>query len=472
MKIHKLKVIECNRFKKGIEFDFTDSIGRPYSEVVIAGENGAGKTTVLALIEQSLNWVELCKTANQDRNFIQARYEVYVSFTDFEIKNFQESSSSVMGAVFQRDVANEKELYLLEIDTLSDVNQRKCLFHALDNFKIVKTRHHNIYCVDDNAWNSYIRPLFLLPEIQFTGSPVKETKGSAIDSKTGGSRFRKNESQEIKQMLVDVYTGDSTANQAEMSEEQDLDGDTFKRRYFELEDSSRISRFKKAFNNFFEHLRFVEVSNRNSDYPGEHVILFEKNGNKFDIEGLSSGEKQIVYRGAFLMKDAGVRRSVIALIDEPEISLHPVWQRKITKYYSEILNEDSKSDSQVFIATHSPYVIQGAENACFYIMNKNNDGSVEVNKHIDFENWTPNQLSIDAFHLDSLHSGQASEKIKELKKRIGSVKEGTLDYESSDFQDFEGELRKLLRSDEAVLLSADLLELSNQIGKLKYDSSK
>lgn len=50
-------------------------------------------------------------------------------------------------------------------------------------------------------------------------------------------------------------------------------------------------------------------------------------GNEFDITGLSSGEKQLFLR-ALALKFLEVNNSVI-LIDEPEMSLHPQWQKKI-----------------------------------------------------------------------------------------------------------------------------------------------
>lgn len=49
------------------------------------------------------------------------------------------------------------------------------------------------------------------------------------------------------------------------------------------------------------------------------------------------------------------------LIDEPEISLHPKWQAKIFEYYRNLfIDESSKQTSQLFIATHSQYVLDSA----------------------------------------------------------------------------------------------------------------
>ncbi|MGK0466210.1 AAA family ATPase [Clostridium sp.] len=73
-------------------------------------------------------------------------------------------------------------------------------------------------------------------------------------------------------------------------------------------------------------------------------------GKEFDINGLSSGEKQLFLRGLSL-KFLEINNSII-LIDEPEILLHPEWQQRIIKVY-----ENIGIDNQLIIATHSPHIV-------------------------------------------------------------------------------------------------------------------
>ena len=49
MKILKIK-LEDNIFFGNATFDFCDTSGKPYDNIVIAGENGCGKTQLLNLI--------------------------------------------------------------------------------------------------------------------------------------------------------------------------------------------------------------------------------------------------------------------------------------------------------------------------------------------------------------------------------------------------------------------------------------
>ena len=49
------------------------------------------------------------------------------------------------------------------------------------------------------------------------------------------------------------------------------------------------------------------------------------------------------------------------IIDEPELSLHPKWQKKILKFYRNLFtNEYGKQIAQLIIATHSQYIVQEA----------------------------------------------------------------------------------------------------------------
>lgn len=69
--------------------------------------------------------------------------------------------------------------------------------------------------------------------------------------------------------------------------------------------------------------------------------------NAISSESLSAGEKQML---SFLIYCALAKDSVI-FIDEPEISLHPDWQRKLIPALLELGN-----GNQYFIATHSPFI--------------------------------------------------------------------------------------------------------------------
>lgn len=83
-------------------------------------------------------------------------------------------------------------------------------------------------------------------------------------------------------------------------------------------------------------------------------ILLFKGNQKFKLDGASSGESHFLAQMLFLSNSLNKNEKNIILIDEPEISLHPKWQREyIFKLYDYFYMYDLK----IFIATHSPLLI-------------------------------------------------------------------------------------------------------------------
>lgn len=85
------------------------------------------------------------------------------------------------------------------------------------------------------------------------------------------------------------------------------------------------------------------------------VFLEKKDGKTLELQHASSGELSLISSLIFLV--ATVENNSIVLIDEPENSLHPSWQRE---YVSKIFSALSYRNVSVIIATHSPLVVTGA----------------------------------------------------------------------------------------------------------------
>lgn len=154
----------------------------------------------------------------------------------------------------------------------------------------------------------------------------------------------------IKQLIVDVKAQDNSS----------LDKLTSKGEYTNYEDfhrTSKIFRFENAFNNFFNTIKFDGVDEEGTD---EKKVTFSKNERNIAIDDLSTGEKQIVFRGTQLLKNSKNLNGGVVLIDEPELSMHPKWQSKVFDYYTGLFSQGGTQMSQIFFATHSENVIQAA----------------------------------------------------------------------------------------------------------------
>ncbi len=89
-------------------------------------------------------------------------------------------------------------------------------------------------------------------------------------------------------------------------------------------------------------------------HPENGFVFENTNGVKLDVTELSSGEQhEIVLFYELLFK---VPENSLVLIDEPEISLHIVWQKEFLDDMNEIV---SIRNFDILIATHSPQIING-----------------------------------------------------------------------------------------------------------------
>lgn len=100
-------------------------------------------------------------------------------------------------------------------------------------------------------------------------------------------------------------------------------------------------------------------------------IFVNSSGDEFDINQLSSGEKQLFLR-TLSIKMLEPENSII-LIDEPELSLHPKWQQRIIDVYKKI-----GKNNQIIVATHSPHVLGSVSNENIFLLSKNKKGEIIV----------------------------------------------------------------------------------------------
>lgn len=88
------------------------------------------------------------------------------------------------------------------------------------------------------------------------------------------------------------------------------------------------------------------------------VIDGKKHG--YDIEHFSSGQQELVLK----LKDLKQLNSSIdsILVDEPEISLHPRWQKEVLDIIIDLTTDVNGDRPQIFVATHSEKVLESLLN--------------------------------------------------------------------------------------------------------------
>ncbi|PJK32910.1 hypothetical protein CWC48_25780 [Pseudomonas sp. S10E 269] len=120
-------------------------------------------------------------------------------------------------------------------------------------------------------------------------------------------------------------------------------------------DSSQTAHQYSLSREFAAVLRCEKFLKKAGITKGVEVYLAKKNGAQFELSGASSGELSLICSMFFLATT--VEENSLVLIDEPENSLHPGWQRE---YVGKIFAALGYRNASVIIATHSPMLVTGA----------------------------------------------------------------------------------------------------------------
>lgn len=102
-------------------------------------------------------------------------------------------------------------------------------------------------------------------------------------------------------------------------------------------------------------LRMEDVLRRETVLKEIQVFLERKDGLIIELLDASSGELALISSLLFLITTMGA--APLILIDEPENSLHPSWQRE---YVDKVLAATAYRDATIIIATHAPLIVTGA----------------------------------------------------------------------------------------------------------------
>ena len=204
---------------------------------------------------------------------------------------------------------------------------------------------------------------------------------------------------------------------------------------------------KKVFdeiNEIFENLS-IDVKVEDISQDGRNITLFTNSaGDKFDINELSSGEKQLFLR-TLAIKMLNPENSII-LIDEPELSLHPKWQQRIVDVYRKI-----GKNNQIIIATHSPHILGSVKKENIMLLDKNDDGKIIVKTGNELYNsygQPTDRVLKDIMGLETTRNP----KVFKLLEEAGELVDKN-EYESEEFKTKYKELRDILgKKDEDLLL--------------------
>ena len=173
-------------------------------------------------------------------------------------------------------------------------------------------------------------------------------------------------------------------------------------------------------------------------------IFTNSAGDKFDINELSSGEKQLFLR-TLAIKMLNPENSII-LIDEPELSLHPKWQQRIVDVYRKI-----GKNNQIIIATHSPHILGSVKKENIMLLDKDNEGKIVIktgDELYDSYGQPTERILEDIMGLKTTRNQEIFDKLEKIREMVNEDK-----YETDNFKKEYGDLKEILGTmDEDIML--------------------
>lgn len=207
---------------------------------------------------------------------------------------------------------------------------------------------------------------------------------------------------------------------------------------------------KKVFDEINEIFEILDIDVKIEDISqdGRNIPIFTNSaGDKFDINELSSGEKQLFLR-TLAIKMLNPENSII-LIDEPELSLHPKWQQRIVDVYRKI-----GKNNQIIIATHSPHILGSVKKENIMLLDKDDDGKIVVrtgDELYDSYGQPTDRVLKDIMGLETTRNP----KVFKLLEEAGELVDKN-EYESEEFKTKYKKLREILGNKDENLLLMDM----------------
>jgi len=325
----KIKSIEFTNHPvlKNLNFNFeVDSTIKNF--VLLVGENGGGKTILLDEIYKIISGGIILWNDGVDR-------KLTVEFSNTEMATIKVPTKQIVFD-YKESYNNTNSWNRIKVFDSSGVDITQQLLPVVQGKELKKI----------------FKCAYSTVEINFVPENIESVKASSIDSEEiPKSKSSADISKEISQLLVDIKAQDDAKYAMWMKKSVGKSMEVPKI-------IGKLDRFKSAYSKMFENKEMIDVRAES----GSQKIVFRDTRNKIEFEAsaLSSGEKQIVYRVGYLLRNLRTLSGGIILIDEPELSLHPIWQIKFINFLRELFTNGEKLDVQFIIATHSPYLLKSS----------------------------------------------------------------------------------------------------------------
>ena len=399
MKIEKVHIKNIKGIKD-LELSFRKD-DKILDLIVLAGVNGSGKTTILEAIKDFFNNTNISYDEPEKSNIY-----LNIFFEDFEKKQIEEAEKS-------------------SIDNYE--HKLQDFFSALQSYNLYRKNGNDYYR------NQIAKRFDIPPKIIYVPA---ENKFEEIQTySTTLSKEYKFINTINSNVIRDIPSYIATRRNYLATIEEDL---TMK---------EVTNKVVNEINGIFSILE-LDVKLKGFSKDEKTMPIFENSaGEEFDINDLSSGEKQLFLR-TLSIKMLEPKNSII-LIDEPELSLHPKWQQKIIEVYKKI-----GENNQIIVATHSPHILGSVSNENIFILYRNENGKIEAKIGDDIYSsygQPVERVLKDIMGLKSVRTPKIDRDIQELRKLVDEDK-----YDTEEFKKKYNNLLEILGNTDEDLFLIDM----------------
>ena len=387
--------------------------------IVLAGVNGSGKTTILESIKDFFN-----------NRYINDNNQI------IDLNIFLENSEKILFEEFQKEdiYKNKFSSFFHRLSVLNSEN-------TLNN----KTQGEDIY---KNKFSSFFHRLSVL------------NSKNTLNNKTQGENLPKivyvpanNSFEKVETETSTLSIGYEFTNIINLDMMRDIPSYTATRRNHlatieeDLTMKEITNKVVNEINSIFDILE-LDVKLKGFSKDEKTMPIFENSaGEEFDINDLSSGEKQLFLR-TLSIKMLEPKNSII-LIDEPELSLHPKWQQRIIEVYKKI-----GENNQIIIATHSPHILGSVSSENIFILYRDEKGKIEAKTGDELYSsygQPVDRVLKDIMGLKSIRTLKIEKDLEELRKLVDEDK-----YDTKEFKEKYNELLEILGNTDEDLFLIDM----------------
>lgn len=268
----KIKNIELqnNTFFGNQTFDFCDNQGNVYDNIVLAGENGSGKTQLLNIIYEFCNLSLIGEVNDEIRIFT-------IILSSDELQYVMEHVRENLKLV---DPTGEFEITQDFTAQPNTWNRLKVKYmKAEENGTLSKQELESSWFFNDINRETLFRSIFSTVEINYDPKEAKSVTAKEVDKEIEKSIRSGNDlATEIQQLLIDIKSNDASDLDLWVEEHDGQVPPTSVK-------NKRINRFKRAFATVFQNLNFYKITNEGNNKK----VIFKKDNHEVEISALSSG---------------------------------------------------------------------------------------------------------------------------------------------------------------------------------------